>query len=74
MTKPNRLAAVLQRPLHERPTVPAPAFVACKAAALREDYLTQRLDALELGATLRIDPRTQASLLALRDEVVGSAA
>lgn len=36
MTKPTRLAAKTNRAAHERPTRPAPAYAACRAAAERE--------------------------------------
>jgi hypothetical protein len=38
----NRIAAVAQRDVHARTTLPAPAFMACRAAALKADVEAQR--------------------------------
>ena len=80
MTKPNRLQAILNRPAHERdtvpapasderPTRPAPAFTACRAAVERERASYER--EVDVRAALRTDPASQARLLALRDQVLG---
>jgi len=68
MTKPNRLSAVLNRPMHERPTTPAPAYAACRAAALRAQLAHECLT--ETRATLPTDPRSQRELARLRDALV----
>lgn len=72
MTKPNRINAIAHRAEHERPTRPAPAFTACRAAALREacngrpaPLPRDHRSPDGLRATLSIDPVTQAELLAL---------
>ena len=71
MTKPNRINAIAHRAEHERPTRPAPAYAACRAAALREACnhpapLPRSARSLDgLRATLSIDPTTQAELLTL---------
>lgn len=69
MTKPNRLSAVANRSEHTRPTIPAPAFMACKAAALRVAVAEGR-PATDLTATLPVDLTSQLALLAIRDSIL----
>lgn len=69
-SRPNRINAIAHRAEHERPTRPAPAFTACRAAALREACKGRPAPSAHrhadgLRATLSIDPVTQAELLTL---------
>jgi hypothetical protein len=50
----NRITAVAQRDVHARTTLPSPAFIACKAAALRADCEAQRRSTVPSSPRVRM--------------------